>query len=160
VVEGTVGPTGLLSSTVSSALATWSNTPPEYGPHWQGFAKREGIRTAGIGVSKTMEAGLGALWHEDPRYLRSPTGTSFGGRLGQVIKLTFLASDREGNTQLAYARYLAVAGSSALSNTWRPDSETDTKHLLERTAFAIVGKMAGNAFQEFWPDAKKRLHRH
>jgi hypothetical protein len=160
VVMGTVGPTSTLSGIFNSGIATWSNTPKEYGPHWGGFAKREGMRTAGVATSKAMEASLGALWGEDPRYLRAATGKSIGGRLGHAAKLTFLASDREGNTRPAYARYLAIPGSNALSNTWRPDSEADAKHVLTRTAFGFMGKFIGNSFQEFWPDAKRKLFHH
>jgi len=157
VVTGTVGPTSTLSGIFNWAIGTWSNTPKEYGPHWNGFAKREGMRTAGVAVSKTMEASLGAVWGEDPRYLRAAPGSSIKGRIGHAAKLTFMASDREGNTHPAYARYLAIPGSNALSNAWRPDSEADGKHVLTRTGYGFLGKFIGNSFQEFWPDAKKKL---
>jgi hypothetical protein len=157
VVKGTLGPSSLAGGAVSAAFGTWTDMPGEYGPHAEGFAKRFGMREAGIGTSNLMEAGLGAIWGEDPRYLRASDSVGFGGRLGRVVKLTFMAANRDGDAHPAYARYLAIAGSNALSNTWRVNSEADGSHILTRTALGFASRMAGNAFEEFWPDAKRKL---
>ncbi len=107
-----------------------------------------------------MEAGLGALIGEDPRYRRASDDASFGRRVGHIVKWTFLAPNRDGDLRPAYARYVAIAGSNALSNTWRVESEANTDHLLERTALGFLSHMAGNTWDEFWPDAKRKLFHH
>ena len=59
------------------------------------------------------------------------------------------------------ARFVAIPGNNFLSNTWRERSEADTNHALERTALGFLGRMAGNTFEEFWPDVKQKIfHRH
>src|SRR5215472_18855898 len=63
-------PENLLRGLFSAGLGTANNTPREYGPHWDGFAKRFGMRFTGVITSKTMEAGLGAMWGYAPRYCR------------------------------------------------------------------------------------------
>lgn len=152
----TVGPPSLLGGAISAGWGTLFNAPKEYGTHWDGFGKRYGMRFTGVSVSNAMEASLGALWGEDPRYFRAQ-GQPFKNRVGQVVKMTFLAHDREGQTMPAYARYAAISGNNFLSNTWRADSEATAGHALERTALGFLGRMAGNAFSEFWPDVRQRL---
>ncbi len=64
------------------------NRPREYEPHWEGFGKRYGMRFTGIATGNAMEATIGALWGEDPRYFRA-TGQSFKRRMRNVVVLTF-----------------------------------------------------------------------
>lgn len=141
---------------VSAAWGTLFNSPEEYGPHWGGFGKRYGMRLTGVATGNAMEAGFGALWGEDPRYHRAE-GKRMKGRVGHVIKSTFLAYDRNGKQMPAYARYIAMPGNNFLSNTWRADSEANTSDALMRTMTGFLGRMAGNAFDEFWPDLKKKI---
>src|ERR1700760_2154394 len=70
-VNGTVGPATLTGGLVSAGFGTLTNRPREYGPHWEGFGDRYGMRLTGVVTSNAMEAGLGALWGEDPRYQRA-----------------------------------------------------------------------------------------
>jgi hypothetical protein len=116
------------------------------------------MRLTGVSTGKAMEAGFGALWGEDPRYPRAE-GRPFKSRVGNVIKMTFLARDSHGRSMPAYARYIAIPGSNFLSNTWRADSVATTGHALERTGLGVLGRMASNAFAEFWPDVEQRLFR-
>src|SRR5579872_1226955 len=90
-----LGPGGLIENVLIGAAETATNTPKEYGPHWTGFRKRTGMVTANYGVQSLMEAGLGSIWGEDPRYDKTQ-GLHFGARLGHVVKMTFLARNRDG----------------------------------------------------------------
>lgn len=158
--KSTIGPATLAGGIVSAGWGTLLDRPHEYGPGWDGFGERYGIRMSGIATGNAMEAGLGAIWGEDPRYFRAHEGASFGQRLGHIVKWTFVAPGKDGSLHPAYARYLGVAGNNFLSNEWREPSEADTSHALERTALGFLGKMAGNTWDEFWPDAKKKLFHH
>src|SRR5215813_7870015 len=64
VVYGTVGPKNLATSVFTAAIQTAQNRPEEYGPHWDGYGKRFGLRLTGVVSERLMEAGLGALWDE------------------------------------------------------------------------------------------------
>ena len=78
-LDGTVGPRSLFI--VGPLAAGWEtawNVPKEWGRSWSGAGKRYLAREADVAISNTMEAGLGALWGEDPRYIarhgpRDPT---------------------------------------------------------------------------------------
>jgi hypothetical protein len=156
VVKGTVGPQSLATGLFTAAIQTGQNRPREYGPHWDGFGKRYGLRLTGIATERAMEAGLGALWGEDPRYFRAEDHT-FHGRFKHVIVMTVAARRTDGDLAAAYARFVAEPASNFLSNTWRPDSIANPTDALGRTAFAFAGRLAGNSFAEFWPDLKKRI---
>src|SRR5258706_5629979 len=72
IVDGTIGKRSL---TVVGPLATaWQtafDTPEEWGRGFSGIARRYAQREADVAISNTIEAGLGALWGEDPRYIPS-----------------------------------------------------------------------------------------
>jgi hypothetical protein len=157
VVQATVGPTNLAAGVVVSGWQTWSNEPREYGPHWEGFGKRYGLRLSTTATGSTMEATLGSLWGEDPRYFRASAGQSFKSRLGHVAKMTFVATNRNGNAMPAYARYISVPGNSVLSNAWRPNSQTQVSDTVARIPFSFLTRFIGSSFSEFWPDLRQRI---
>jgi hypothetical protein len=158
-VKSTVGPGSLLlSGPLGAAWGTMLNRPREYGPHWEGFGKRYGMRLTGVSVGDAMEAGLGALWREDPRYFRSPD-RAFGLRVEHIIKTSFEAPGRDGRYRLAYARFVANAGNNFLSNTWRASGDAEASDAVVRCLWGIAGRAASNAFAEFWPDIAKRVFR-
>ena len=120
-VSSTIGPSSLIAGVFTAGKQTLTNSPEEYGTHWDGFGKRYGLRLTGRATSNLMEAGIGSLWGEDPRYFREP-GQSIKRRLGNIVRGVVLAHDREGREMPAYARYIAIPGSAYVSNAWRPDS--------------------------------------
>ncbi len=145
------GPASLTGGLFSAGLGTWANLPKEYGTHWEGFGDRYGMRLTGVVTSNAMEAGLGALWGEDPRYRPAGPGHSFGSRLKRAAKMTFVAENSRGGLMPAYGRFIATAGSNFLSNTWREPSEADTQHAISRTGLGFLARFSGNLFAEFWP---------
>jgi len=152
----TFGPESLLVGTLSAGIGTGRDNPEEYGPHWDGFAKRYGMRFTGIATSNTIEAGLGAIWGEDPRYVRNQNLT-FKKRIGNVFLLSFAARNRQGKLMPAYGRYIAIPGNNFLSNTWRVSSEATTSAALTRTGYGVLAEIASNAWSEFWPDVKRMV---
>jgi hypothetical protein len=156
VVKGTIGPEGLAGEIFGAGWDTLFNTPKVYGPHWQGFGDRLGMSMAGNAVSNTMEAGLGAIWGEDPRYTREPEAT-FGHRIGHVVKMTFMAQNRNGDVIPAYARFIATPGSNFLSNAWRAPGDDTARDAAVRTGLGFLGHMGNNTFDEFWPDFQRKL---
>jgi len=155
-VQQTFGPESLLVGTLSAGIGTGRDNPPEYGPHWEGYAKRYGMRFTGIASSNTIEAGLGALWGEDPRYVRNQN-LPFKKRIANVFVLSFTARNRNGKLEPAYARYVAIPGNNFLANTWRVSSEANVSSALTRTGYGFLGEIASNAWSEFWPDVKRKV---
>jgi hypothetical protein len=71
--------------------------------------------------------------------------------------MTFVAQNRQGQLRPAYARYIAISGNNFVSNAWRPDSEATVGNASLRTVLGFLGRMSGNAFQEFWPDVRRHF---
>jgi len=155
--EKTFGISNLGGSIPYAAGLTLLDRPHEAGPHWEGFGERYGVSVSTNAVSYAMEAGLGAIWGEDPRYQRDGFGVPLKSRLSHVVQWTVLAPNRDGELRPAYARFIAFSASSFISNAWREPSDTDTEHSLGHIGFALLGRMGSNAFGEFWPDVKRKL---
>ncbi len=151
-----VGPPSLAAGVFTSAFSTAQNNPPEYGPHWDGYIKRQGLRLTGAVTSSFMEAELGALWGEDPRYRRA-TVTSTKGRVWHAVKTAFLSYDRNGNAMPAYARLIAVPTSNVIANSWRPESQRTAGETTTRISLGFISRIAANSFAEFWPDIRRKL---
>jgi hypothetical protein len=158
--QKTFGVSNLGGTLPGAAWGTLLDRPHEAGPHWQGFAERYGVAMSTNAVSNTIEASLGAIWGEDPRYKRAGAEVPFKSRLSHVAKWTVLAPNRNGELRPAYARFIAISSASFISNSWREPSDTDLDESLGRIAFGLLGHMVSNAFDEFWPDAKRKLFHH
>ena len=158
-VTSTIGAPNLAGGLFSSGWGTAFNKPEEYGPHWSGFGKRYSMRLTGSATSNALEASLGSLWGEDPRYPRLGSGSTFGARLDHAWKFAFMARNRRGNATPAYARYLAIPAGNFLSSSWRADSETQVNDAVIRTGLGFAGRVTANLFAEFWPDLRRRPRR-
>jgi hypothetical protein len=152
-VTSTIGPPHLAGEVFVSACGTALDRLAEYGPHWGGFADRLAGMAGGVTVN-AIEASAGLVLREDPRYFRVPD-QPFRARVGNVVRLIFAARGGDGGFRPAYARYMAILGSNFVSNTWRVRNEANAQDALLRASNGFAGRMAANAFEEFWPDVKK-----
>jgi hypothetical protein len=160
-LQSTIGPGSLFVGAVQAGWGNLTNRPPEYHQGMEGFGKRFGLRLSSVGTSNVMEASLGAIWGEDPRYHMGDTAT-FRGHFGQALKLTFMAQKSDGSLAPAYARYIAYAGSNAISDAWRPDSQVNVSSTMTRIGERFAGRFIGNLFKEYWPSMKQHtfLNKH
>lgn len=155
-VRATVGPKDLVGGLFVAGIGTAADVPHEYGTHWVGFGQRYGMRLTGISIGNAIDAGLGAIWGEDPRYFHT-IHQSLGVRSKNVVDLTFRAYGRDGERHLAYARFIAEFGNNFLSNTWRVPSESDWQHAMIRTGEGFGGRAISNAVNEFFPVLWRKL---
>jgi hypothetical protein len=89
--QSTVGPESLTAGLFSAGFGTAIDRPREYGPHWDGLGKRYAMRLTGVSTGNAIEAGLGAVWGEDPRYFRA-AGQPIKRRLKNVTVMDFRGS--------------------------------------------------------------------
>ena len=157
IVDGTIGKRSL---TVVGPLATaWQtafNTPEEWGRGFSGIAKRYAQREADVAISNTIEAGLGALWGEDPRYI--PSGRKgIWPRARYAIKTVVLAQRRDGSLKPAWGRYAGNVVNNLIENAWLPPSMTTGRQTAWRSGLGLLGRLGGNAWEEFWPDVVRHF---
>ena len=159
IVDGAIGRRSL---TIVGPLATiWQtgfNTPDEWGRGVSGIAKRYAQREADVALSNTLEAGLGALWGEDPRYI--PSGRKgIWPRARYAIKTVVLAQRRDGSLQPAWGRYAGNVVNNLIENTWLPPSMTTGRQTAWRSGLGLLGRLGGNAWEEFWPDVVRHFRK-
>jgi hypothetical protein len=157
IVDGTIGRRSL---TIVGPLATvWLtafNSPEEWGRGVSGITKRYAQREADVALSNTIEAGLGALWGEDPRYIASGR-KGIWPRARYALKTSVLAQGRDGRLRPAWARYAGNTANNLIENAWLPPSQTTATQTVVRSGMGIVTRMGGNLWEEFWPDIARRF---
>ena len=157
IVDGTIGPKSLfVVGVIGTAWQTGWNTPEEWGRSWSGAGKRYLQREADVAISNTIEAGLGAIWGERADYVRSHK-QGVKPRLGYALKTVFLAHRADGHLAPAWGRYAGNTLNNLIENSWLPPSATTWQQTTWRSASGFATRAIGNVWEEFWPDAKRRL---
>jgi hypothetical protein len=158
IVGGTIGPRTLGVGVLATAWQTGWNTPDEWGRSWSGAAKRYSEREADVAISNTIEAGLGAIWGEEPRYIPAPPGT-VRSRTRHALKTVMLAQRRDGHLAPAWGRYAGNVLNNLIENTWLPPSVTTPRQTAIRSAEGLLARLVENLWEEFWPDIRRRIRR-
>jgi len=159
IVDGTIGRKSLfVVGPLATVWQTGFNTPEEWGRGVSGIAKRYAQREADVAISNSIEAGLGVLWGEDPRYI--PSGRKgIWPRARYAIKTVFLAQGRDGRLRPAWGRYAGNTLNNLIENTWLPPSVTTPGQTALRSGMGMLGRLGGNAWEEFWPDVVRRFRK-
>jgi hypothetical protein len=157
-----IGAIGFRSLTVVGPLsAAWNtawNTPEEWERTWSGFGKRYGQREADVAISNTIEAGLGALWHEEPRYIRSGR-KGIMPRARYAMKTVLLTQRPDGRLAPAWGRYAGNTMNNLIENAWLPPSVTTPGQTVARMGLGFLSRLGGNLWEEYWPDVRARLRK-
>ena len=159
IVDGVIGLHSLtLVGPLAAAVQTGFNQPSEWQQSWAGFGKRYLQREADVAISNSIEAGLGAFWGEEPRYIRSGR-RGIRARAKYVILTAFVTQRRDGHLAPAWGRYAGNTLNNVIENTWLPPSATTVGHTVLGSALGFLSRIGGNAWEEFWPDVARRLRR-
>lgn len=158
IVGGTVGPKSLGVGVIAAGWDTAWNLPKEWGQTWEGAGRRYLQREADVAISNSIEGGLGAIWGERADYIRSGEG-GIKPRLGYALKTVFLAHRADGHLAPAWGRYAGNSINNVIENAWLPPSATTWRATTWRSAAGFGSRAIGNVWEEFWPDASKRLFR-
>jgi hypothetical protein len=156
IVGGTIGRRSLGVGVLAGVWQTGFNQPTEWGRTWSGFGKRYLEREADVAISSTIEAGSGALWGEDPRYVPSAR-RGVWPRTRYALKTVFLAQRRDGRLAPAWGRYAGNVFNNLIENAWLPPSATTTGQTIVRSATGFLTRAGGNLFEEFWPDVVRHF---
>jgi hypothetical protein len=157
MVDGIVGPKTLGMAVGSATFRTATNSPKEWTGS-SGFAKRMGVYEAHVAMSKSIEAGLGSLWNEDPRSIRSRR-QGFWPRLGFAMTTVVMAPRADGHFAPAWGRISGNVGASVIENAWLPDRKTTASRTAMRVADGLLGRFLSNLWTEFGPDVRKKFSR-
>ncbi len=158
-VDGTIGRRSLfIVGPLATVWQTGFNSPEEWGRGASGIAKRYAQREADVAISNAIEAGLGALWGEEPRYI--PSGRKgIWPRARYAMKTVFLAQRRDGSLKPAWGRYAGNTLNNLIENAWLPPSVTTPGQTVLRSGMGFLGRLGGNAWEEFWPDVVRHFRK-
>ena len=116
------------------------------------------MRLTGISTSNAIEASLDSVWGEDLRYFREPE-KSFVGAWERGKADVYGAAPR-GTIRACLCAIQRGDGQQFSFQSWRVKDEADTSHALERIGEGFAGRMASNAWEEFWPNVTSRVFHH
>jgi hypothetical protein len=158
MIDGTIGSMSLGVGVIADAWETGFDRPREWGPGADGWTRRYMEREADVAISSSIEAGLGSIWGEDPRYLPSKR-EGFWPRVRYAMKTVVLAPRRDGRLAPAWGRFAGNVVNNVIENTWLPPSITTPAQTAVRSVDGLAGRLLGNLWDEFWPEVRQRLHK-
>jgi hypothetical protein len=145
---------------VISLIDQAENTDPKYGQGVTGYAKRYGAAFADTAVENFMVGAIfPTLLHQDPRYYRSGKG-GFFRRAGDAALRIFVTRTDSGKTQFNYSELVGSAVAAALSNTYHTPQNRNALNNANIWLTQLWGDAVGFEVKEFWPDIKRKLHKH
>ena len=130
------------------------NFPKEWGRGAPGVAKRFGSQYGQFVVSETIELGVAAAHHEDPRYHRVPD-QPFGARVKHALVSVFVVRNDQGGQTIALSHITGIYGATAAALLWKPATQRAPRRFLINSSIPFASKAGSNAWQEFWPDVKQ-----
>jgi hypothetical protein len=149
--DAVLGRPAVVGAIASAVWQTAWNTPPEWRRTWRGAGLRLAQREADAALSTGIEAGLGSLWSEDPRYVRSGHG-AIVRRLGYAARSVFVAPRKNGTMAPAWARYAGNTVNNVVENAWLPPSQRTWQKTMIRSGNSILARLSANLWSEFRAD--------
>jgi hypothetical protein len=105
------------------------------------------------------EAIYPTLLHQDPRYFRKGTGSTWS-RLGYSIGQIFWTHNDSGAMQFNYSEIIGNSTAVAISNAYYVDNR-DVSDAATKLGSQLGVDMAANILKEFWPDLHRKFsHKH
>jgi len=147
-VKSTVGPFTLARNVAYAGLATWENSPEEWGGQWEGFGKRVASNFGKNLIKQTTIYGLDEALKLDSGYYRA-TGKSNGAKIRNALISPVTSRTRSGKRVIGIPRIVgAYSGNIIARETWSPDRYDWKDGVRNGTiSFAVAG--AFNLFKEF-----------
>jgi hypothetical protein len=145
----------LLAIVAHAALDQAGVQPAQWGKSPESFGIRATSLFGDLLLRHSLEFGVRALDHEDPRYFRLGQGGGWR-RSKYALAHTFLVRSDRGGTMPAYSLFVTDYGMPFVVREWRPDRFHALSGVESGTLAVGIG-MGSNLFNEFWPDLKKKL---
>jgi hypothetical protein len=148
----------ILGASYAAGIAQWRGTPREWGAGISGYGRRDAAAYGGSVIRHTVEFGVGALFHEDPRFEPS-TRNGFVSRTEDALHNTIFVRTDDGSHRIAWSRAAAALATGFAVNSWEPRRLHSTHHAIMLSLAGALGYATGHVTQEFTPDIKRFLLR-
>ena len=143
------GPRALGKRVVTSAILTWSNSPTEWGNHWDGFGKRFASATGTSVISNTTQFGLEEAVKYDSHFYRS-TSRKPSDRIKNAVISPFMARTETGKKVFGFPHIVGTyTGTIVASETWFPRDKFSWKDGLKGGTLSLGADVVFNFVKEF-----------
>lgn len=137
-----------------------SGYPREWKDGAGAFGRNYGSQYARDAAESFARFSVDAALHEDPRYTRSTSKSTFG-RAAHALRFTFVDKTDGGHSTLAFGNFVGAAAAGFVGNAYLPDGWSNTTHAGQRSLTVFGGFAIQNLTQEFAPEigrAFRQLH--
>jgi hypothetical protein len=132
---------------------------PSFGQGMAGYTKRFAASYGDQMIGNMMTEGIvPALTHQDPRYFRLGEGTK-KYRAAYALSRIFVARMDSGHNTFNFSEWGGNAIAVTISNAYYPDTR-DWNDNLQKLLIQCATDSFSNVLKEFWPDIKRKLHKH
>lgn len=146
-VNSMFGPWSLGRAVASAGLSTWSDSPEEWGPHWDGFGKRFASNMGRSVMKNTMMYGMNEAFKLDSYYYRSKK-RDVGSRIKNAMLSPVTARKPDGKKVFGFPRVVSTYASSVIvSETWYPGR--NWKDGLRNGSMTLLFNGGYNLLKEF-----------
>jgi hypothetical protein len=154
-VWSTIGFDGALSATLTSGIAMWKSSPPEWSLDFRGYTRRWVSEYAESAIGDGAKYAVAHFFRQDPSFYPCVC-SGFARRLHHAVDSPFMARKRDGTRVLSAATLAGVLASHVVSaSTWYP-APAGTRDGLRHAAWSLVSKIGVNVFKEFRPRQSKK----
>ena len=157
--KDTLSPPSYLLGGIFAGLSQLNNSNPSFGQGVEGYAKRYGTNTADQVIGNYFtEAMFPSILHEDPRYFRKGTGSTWN-RIGYALSRIVVTKTDAGSERFNFSEWLGNGSVAAIGNLYYPDAK-GLSYTAQRAASQIGTDAISDILKEFWPDVKRKfLHK-
>jgi hypothetical protein len=139
-----------------AGIGQWSNQNPSFGQEGGGFGKRLVTGFTDQALGNIMTEGLfPSILHEDPRYYRRGTGSTWS-RTAYALSRLFVTPTDSGSMTFNYSEWGGNAAATAISNIYYLDGRT-ARDNIGKLGFQVGLDGAALILKEFWPDVEHKL---
>jgi hypothetical protein len=157
-VRDSFDPGTFLLSGAFAGISQASNSTPSYGQGLAGYGRYYGSTYGDFMIGNFMTEGVyPSLFHQDPRYFRRGTGSTWS-RLRYAVGQIFITHGDNRKTQFNISEIAGNSTAVALSNIYNPDNRT-ASDAAGRLGIQLGLDMAGNILKEFAPDLHRKLRK-
>lgn len=143
-----VGPVALARTVGTAGIATWRNSPEEWGTKWEGFGKRVASNFGRNVIKQTTIYGLDEALKVDSSYYRAKN-KGVGGKIKNALISPIAARNREGKRVVGVPRLVGTYGAAIISReVWYPD-RFDWKDGVRSGTISLGFNAAFNLVKEF-----------
>jgi len=136
--------------------AQLTNGNRSFGQGVKGFGRYYGSAYGDLVIGDFMtEAVFPTLLHQDPRYFRRGTGSTFS-RLGYAMGQIFWTHSERGVKQFNYSEVIGSSSAVAISNAYYRDNRT-VSDAVSRLGMQLGVDMAADILKEFWPEVRRHF---